>query len=84
MDEGAKHHLRCMSLFNLTLTMELNQQMAKKGQQMAKKDQQLVEKDQQLAEKDQQLAEQMAEQMAEKDHQIGNLHEQNIKMQGQL
>ena len=87
MEEGAKHHLRCMSLFNLTLTMELNQQMAKKDQQMAKKDQQLTEKDQQLAEKDQQLAEkdqQMAEQMAEKDHQIANLHEQNRKMQGQL
>ena len=80
MEEGAKHHLRCMSLFNLTLTMELNQQMAKKDQQLAEKDQQMAKKDQQLAEKDQQLA----EQMVEKDHQIANLQEQNKKMLGQL
>ena len=76
MEEGAQRHLRCMTLFNLRLTRELNQQMAEKDQQMAEKDERLAEKDEQINEKDQQLA--------EKDYQLANLMEQNRKLQEQL
>ena len=90
MEEGAQRHLRYMSLFNLSLTRELNQQMAEKDKKMAEKDKKMAEKDQQLAEKDQQLAEKdlqlvkKDEKLAAKDHQIANLMEQNRKLQGQL
>jgi len=72
-----------MTLFNLSLTRELNQQMAEKDQQMNEKDQQLAEKDKQMAEKDKQMAEK-DKQMAEKDQQLANLMEQNRKLQEQL
>ena len=75
MEEGAQRHLRCMTLFNLRLTRELNQQMTEKDQQMAEKDEWLAEKDEQMDEKDQQLA--------EKDHQLASLMEQNKKLQEQ-
>ena len=49
MEEGAQRHLRCMSLFNLSLTRELNQQMAEKDLQLAEKDKKMAEKDHQIA-----------------------------------
>ena len=49
MEEGAQRHLRYMSLFNLSLSRELSQQLAEKDRQLVKKDDKLAAKDHQIA-----------------------------------
>ena len=58
MKKRAQHHLQCMTLFNLRLTRELNQQIAEKDHQLAEKDHQLAN----LTEQNRKLQEQLLQQ----------------------
>ena len=61
MEEGAQRHLRCMSLFNLSLTRELNQQMAEKDKKMTEKDCQIAILQVQLQQHEKQTGKQLEE-----------------------
>ena len=82
MEEGAQDHLQCMSLFNLSLTMELHQQIAEMDQQMAKKDLQIAklqEQNKELQKHLQQQGKQLEKQLSELDRKMV-AYEQKIGM----